>query len=77
MELFGLVRGSGGRRYQRPINYHELTYLEYSAGAFTNGKFSQFEQTNTKQVMARLLAFPFGSKWKNQGLRFTGFYDYG
>ena len=60
-----------------PIRYRERTYLDYAAGVYTNAKYNQFEQTNTKQVMGRLTAFPFGSSWKNQGFGMTAFYDYG
>src|SRR5262249_10987687 len=40
-------------------------------------KYNQFEQTNTKQAMARVTVYPFGAKWRFQGLGLTGFYDYG
>ena len=55
----------------------EATYLDYSFGAYNNGNFHQFEQSNTKQVMARLTAYPFGALWRFQGLGLTGFYNYG
>jgi hypothetical protein len=73
----GLCPAQFGVSINGPIKYHELTYLDYGVGAFSNAKFSQFEQTNTKQVIGRMSAYPFGSRWKNQGLGFTGFYDYG
>ena len=60
-----------------PVKFNELTYLDYAAGVYTNAKYNQFEQTNTKQVMGRLSYYPFGSSWKTQGLGLTGFYDYG
>ncbi len=39
--------------------------------------FHAFEQTNTKQGMARVSIIPFGAKWRFDGLGFPGFYDYG
>ncbi len=73
----GLSTTQLGLGINGPIKYRELTYLDYAMGVYTNAKYNQFEQTNTKQVMGRLTAFPFGSTWKNQGLGITGFYDYG
>jgi len=55
----------------------EKTYLDYGLGVYTNGSFHAFEQTDTKQVMGRLTAYPFGADWRFQGLGLTGFYDYG
>jgi len=55
----------------------EKTYLDYGFGAYNNASFRAFEQTNTKEVMARLTAYPFGSNWRFQGLGLTGFYNYG
>ena len=73
----GLSTTQLGVAINGPIRYRELTYLDYGIGAFTNAKYNQFEQTNTKQFMGRLTAYPFGSTWKTQGLGLTGFYDYG
>ncbi|MGH7933690.1 MAG: hypothetical protein ACREQN_11075 [Candidatus Binataceae bacterium] len=67
IEFEGPVRLFGG----------EKTYLEYGAGVFTNASFHAFEQTDTKQVMARLTVYPFGANWRFQGLGLTGFYNYG
>lgn len=55
----------------------EHMYLDYDIGAYTNASFHAFEQTDTKQFMARLSAYPFGALWRFQGLGITGFYDYG
>ena len=55
----------------------ETTYLEYGFGAYNNGNFSAFEQSDTKEVMGRLSAYPFGADWRFQGLGLTGFYNYG
>jgi hypothetical protein len=53
------------------------TYLDYGFGAYNNASSHAFEQTNTKEVMARLTAYPFGADWRFQGLGLTGFYNYG
>ncbi len=55
----------------------ETTYLDYGLGVYDNGSFHAFEQTDTKQVMGRLTAYPFGADWRFQGLGLTGFYNYG
>jgi hypothetical protein len=55
----------------------EKTYIDYAAGVFNNSSFHATEQTSTKQVMARITAYPFGADWRFQGLGLTGFYDYG
>jgi hypothetical protein len=66
-----------GVSIQGPIKFHELQYIDYDAGVYNNSSFHAFEQTNTKQAMGRLSIYPFGAKWKFDGLGFTGFYDYG
>ena len=52
-------------------------YADYALGVFDNSSFHAYEQTDTKQAMARLTLYPFGSDWRFQGLGLTGFYDYG
>jgi len=54
-----------------------LTYVDYGLGVYDNSSFHAFEQTDTKQVMARVSLYPFGSDWRFQGLGLTGFYNYG
>jgi len=56
---------------------NEKTYADYGLGVYDNSSFRVFEQTDTKQVMARLSLYPFGSDWRFQGLGLTGFYNYG
>jgi hypothetical protein len=53
------------------------TYADYGLGVYDNSSFHAYEQTDTKQVMARLSVYPFGADWRFQGLGLTGFYDYG
>ena len=75
----GLSSSQFGLQFNGPIkpNGSEKTYLDYGIGVYDNGKFNQQEQTDTKQGMARLTAYPFGSSWRYQGLGLTGFYNYG
>ncbi|MGH7780654.1 MAG: hypothetical protein ACREQR_12585 [Candidatus Binataceae bacterium] len=60
-----------------PIKFNEKQYADYDFGAYNNSTFHAFEQANTKQVMGRLSVYPFGAKWRFQGLGATFFYDYG
>ena len=55
----------------------EANYLDYGFGVYNNANFHQFEQSDTKEVMGRLTAYPFGADWRFQGLGLTGFYNYG
>ena len=55
----------------------EKTYADYSFGVYDNSSFHAFEETDTKQAMARVSVYPFGSDWRFQGLGLTGFYNYG
>jgi hypothetical protein len=73
----GLSSAQFGVSLGGPVKFNELEYIDYGVGAFTNAKYSQFEQSNTKQAMGRISVYPFGSAWDTQGLGFTGFYDYG
>ncbi|MDO8431960.1 MAG: hypothetical protein Q7S58_06060 [Candidatus Binatus sp.] len=60
-----------------PIKFNELQYADYDIGVFNDANFHQFEQSNYKQVMGRISAYPFGAKSRFQGLGITGFYNYG
>ena len=75
----GLSSSQIGLQFAGPIKPFggERTYLDYAAGVYDNGKFNQQEQSDTKQGMARLTAYPFGSLWRYQGLGLTAFYNYG
>lgn len=77
--FLGLSSSQIGLRFAGPIKGQqgEVTYAEYGLGAFDNGNFNNGEQANTKQVIGRLTAYPFGAHWRYDGLGFTGFYDYG
>jgi hypothetical protein len=75
----GLSSSQIGLQTAGPIRFpaSEKTYLDYALGAYDNGNFRTQEQTNTKQVMGRLTAYPFGSAFRYQGLGLTGFWNYG
>jgi hypothetical protein len=66
-----------GLSMQGPVKFNGLQYVDYDFGIYNNASFHAFEQTNTKQGMGRISIYPFGAKWKYDGLGFTGFYDYG
>src|SRR5579871_5507815 len=66
-----------GVSVQGPVKFGEKMYLDYGIGAYDNASFHAFEQSDTKQFMVRVSVYPFGAKWKYDGLGFTGFYDYG
>jgi hypothetical protein len=75
----GLSSSQIGLQFDGPVKLMggEKTYLEYGIGGYDEGNFHSQEQSNSKQVMARLTAYPFGATWKFQGLGLTGFYNYG
>jgi hypothetical protein len=62
---------------QGPIKFGEKTYVDYAFGAYDNSSFHAFEQTDTKQGMGRVSVYPFGAKWRFDGLGMTAFYNYG
>jgi len=75
----GLSSSQIGLQFAGPVKLGggEKTYLDYGAAVFDNGNFSTPEQSNTKQLMGRLTAYPFGSSYRFQGLGLTGFWNYG
>ncbi|HLH78448.1 MAG TPA: hypothetical protein VKV28_16735 [Candidatus Binataceae bacterium] len=68
-----------GISVQGPITFgpEHLQYADYNVGVFDNASFHAIEATDTKDVMARLSIYPFGAKWRFDGLGFTSFYDFG
>ncbi len=75
----GLSSTQLGIHFEGPIKPFSdgKTYADYGFGIYNNSSFHAYEQTDTKQGMARLTLYPFGSDWRFQGLGLTGFYDYG
>jgi hypothetical protein len=74
---YSLSSSEVGIQTEGPVKFNGLTYLDYGVGVYNNGNYHAFENTNTKQVIGRLTAYPFGSSWRFQGLGITGFYNYG
>jgi hypothetical protein len=68
-----------GIQMEGPVKFGggEATYLDYGFGVYNNANFHTFEQSDTKEAMARVTAYPFGADWRFQGLGLTGFYNYG
>ncbi len=68
-----------GITLQGPIRLgpERLQYIDYNVGVFDEGNFHQFEQANTKEAMARVSFYPFGARWRYDGLGITTFYDIG
>ncbi len=62
-----------------PINFgsERLQYADYDIGVFGNGNFHQVEGTDTKQVWGRMSIYPFGARWRFDGLGITSVYSYG
>ncbi len=59
-----------------PLQSNGKTYLDFNAGIFTQASFHALEQAESKQLMARVTVYPFGSATAYQGLGITGFYDH-
>ncbi|MGZ6204545.1 MAG: hypothetical protein ACXWMT_06470, partial [Candidatus Binataceae bacterium] len=66
-----------GVSMEGPIKFNGLQYADYGIGAYDNSSFHAFEQSDTKQFMVRGSVYPFGAKWRFDGLGITGFYNYG
>jgi hypothetical protein len=66
-----------GLSVQGPIKFNGLQYVDYDLGVYNNASFHAFENTSTKQGMARVSIYPFGARWRFEGLGLTAFYDYG
>ena len=69
----GLSSAQFGVSLGGPVKFNELEYVDYGVGAFTNAKYSQFEQSNTKQAMGRISVYPFGSEVGYSGTRIHRF----
>jgi hypothetical protein len=66
-----------GASLRGPIEIGGKQYLDYDIGVFNNNSFHAIEQSEKKQVMARVSYYPFGASSKYQGLGLSGFIDYG
>ena len=75
--FLGLPSAQTGVSMEGTFKHNERAYLDYGIGGFTNANYHTFEQSDTKQFMVRGTLFPFGAKWRYDGLGITGFYNYG
>ena len=68
-----------GISIQGPITFgpENLQYIDYNVGVFDNASFHAFEGTNTKEVQGRVSIYPFGARWRFQGLGITSYYAFG
>jgi len=66
-----------GLAMKGPIKFHETQYVDYDFGVYNNSSFHAFEQSNTKQAMARVTINPLGAKSRYDSLGLTAFVDYG
>jgi hypothetical protein len=68
-----------GIAIQGPITFgpEHLQYIDYNIGAFNNAGFHTLEGTNTKEVQGRISIYPFGARWRFDGLGLTSYYAYG
>ncbi len=66
-----------GVKLHGPIQSRGKEYLDYDLGVFNNASFHSIEYSDKKQGMARLTAYPFGTKDDRTGLGFTAFENYG
>jgi hypothetical protein len=73
----GLSSSQTGISMSVPYRIGEKQYIDDEVGVYTNANYKQLEVDDTKQVMARVSAYPFGALWRFDGLGITGFYDYG
>ncbi len=75
----GMSSSQIGVTLQGPIRLFggEATYADYNFGVFDSGNFNTAEQADTKQVMGRFTVYPFGARWRYDGLGLTAFYNYG
>jgi len=66
-----------GASLHGPIEVNGKEYLDYVVGVYNNAPYKSLEQSEKKQVMARLTYYPFGAKSDLDGLGLTAFYDFG
>ena len=73
----GLSSAQTGIGISVPYKIGEKQYIDDEVGVYTNANYKQLENSDTKQVMARVSYYPFGALWRFDGLGITGFYNYG
>lgn len=66
-----------GAKLHGPLEFNGKQYLDYDIGVFNTASFHAIEQTDKKQVMARLTWYPMGTKSDRTGFGISVFEDYG
>ncbi len=69
-----------GISFQGPIRWgpQHLQYIDYNIGFFDEGSFHAINYGPVSQEgMARVTFYPFGARWRFDGLGVTTFYDFG
>ncbi|MGO9453397.1 MAG: hypothetical protein ACLQDV_20470 [Candidatus Binataceae bacterium] len=76
---YGFSSSMLGVQVTGPLKFgpKNIQYVDYGFGVYDNANYKAYEQTNTKQFMSRISVYPFGAKWRFDGLGLTWFYDYG
>ncbi len=59
------------------LGRERLQYADYDIGVFGNGNFHQIEASDTQQAWGRMSLYPFGARWRFDGLGITSMYSYG
>ena len=76
-DYLGYSSSWAGIALHGPIEFNNKQYLDYSIGVYNNASYRQLEQSEKKQVAARLTLYPSGARSDFDGLGFTAFYNYG
>jgi hypothetical protein len=68
-----------GITIQGPVTFgpENRQYIDYNIGVFNNGGFHTLEFSNSAQFQGRVSLYPFGAKWRFDGLGLTTYYTYG
>lgn len=76
-DYLGYSSSWAGIALHGPIEFNNKQYLDYSIGVYNNASYRLLEQSEKKQVAARLTVYPSGARSGYDGLGFTAFYNYG
>jgi hypothetical protein len=73
----GLSSAQAGLAFTVPYSIGERTYIDDEFGVYDDATYKQLPQSDIPQVMTRVSVYPFGARWRFDGLGITGFYNYG
>lgn len=76
-DYLGYSSSWAGIALHGPIEFNNKQYLDYSIGVYNNASYRQLEQSEKKQIAARLTFYPYGARSDFDGLGFTAFYNFG